>query len=136
MTDDLMKQLDEELAPSWIAEAEGDLISGKILRFGSNTTDYGTYPVMTLAVESATTRGQKLKDLELAVHLMGAVLANWYESTEPQKGGRAAIRYNGKVASKTPGNNPYKNWSTAYEPPPTLTEQLDAPAETGGTMFD
>ena len=55
--DDLLESLDEPQAhletENWIHEAPGDLVAGRIVAIGTNTTQYGEYQILTIKPETA-----------------------------------------------------------------------------------
>ena len=136
--DDLLNKLDAPKdiieSENWIPEIEGDIVAGEILGFGSNTTDYGTYNILTVKPAVAISNGAQMELADgieaVGVHLMGTVLANFFADNDMAVGGDIAIRFDGKVTSKS--GNPYKSFACAYEPPTALGKL--APAK--GGMLD
>lgn len=137
--DDLLNKLDapKEIVESenWIPGEVGDIVAGEIVAFGSNTTDYGTYNILTVKPEVAIADGAQMELADgieaVGVHLMGAVLSNFFTDNDMVVGGEVAIRYDGKVTSKS--GNPYKSFACAYEAPSVVSKLAAVPA-TGGVL--
>tara|TARA_R110000823_G_scaffold6069_3_gene23625 strand:+ start:208 stop:645 length:438 start_codon:yes stop_codon:yes gene_type:complete len=140
--DDLLESLDEPQAhletENWIHEAPGDLVAGRIVAIGTNTTQYGEYQILTIKPETAQVNGAEMVLAEstegVAVHMMGTVRANWMKENQPTVGGQVVVRYNGMVASKTAGNNPYADFSCNWMAP-SAVDLLPKAAPTGGGML-
>lgn len=139
--DNLLNKLDEEVAHldtvNWMPPegqkdlAEGDLIAGTILDIGTNTTTYGDYTIVTLDPSVALVNQAQMElpagTEGVAVHCMGTVFNTFFKEHDVRVGGDFAVRYQGRVPSKTAGREPYRNWRIAYEAP-TALGKLDAPA--------
>jgi len=138
--DDLLNQLDEvqEIVPStnWIQEAPGDLVAGRIVDVGSNTTDYGTYTILVIEPQVAQIGGAEMVLDEgvtrVAIHMMGTVRQNFVLETNPQIGGDIAVRYDGKKESATAGRGAYDLFTCRYHAPSALGDlQATAPVSGG-----
>ena len=139
--DDLLNKLDEETShlqtENWRPPegqddmAEGDMIAGTILEISENTTSYGTYKIITLNPQVALVNQAQMVlpagTEGVAVHCLGAVYNSFFAKNDVRVGGDFAVRYQGRVPSKTAGNNPYRDWRIAYEAP-SIIDKLDKPA--------
>ena len=139
--DDLLNKLDEEVShlqtENWMPPEgqddfmEGDMIAGTILDVGSNTTAYGEYKIVTVNPQVALVNQAQMVlppgTEGVAIHCMGAVFNSFFEKNDVRAGGDFAVRFQGRVPSKTAGNNPYRDWRIAYEAP-SIIAKLDAPA--------
>ena len=139
--DDLLNKLDEETShlqtENWRPPegqddmAEGDMIAGTILEISENTTSYGTYKIITLNPQVALINQAQMVlpagTEGVAVHCLGAVYNSFFAKNDVRVGGDFAVRYQGRVPSKTAGNNPYRDWRIAYEAP-SIIDKLDKPA--------
>jgi hypothetical protein len=137
--DDLLNKLDEEVAHletvNWMPPegqkdmAEGDLIAGTILAIGTNQTTYGEYHIVTVDPSVALVNQAQMElpagTEGVAVHCMGTVFTTFFKENDVRVGGDFAVRYQGRVPSKTAGREPYRNWRIAYEAP-TAIGKLDA----------
>lgn len=150
--DNLLNKLDEEVShlqtENWMPPegqkdlAEGDLIAGTILAIGTNTTTYGDYQIVTLDPSVALVNQAQMVLPDgtegVAVHCMGTVFDTFFKENDVRVGGDFAVRYQGRVPSKTAGREPYRNWRIAYEAP-TALGKLDTPAPApvvaGGSML-
>jgi hypothetical protein len=64
----------------------GDRVVGQVVDVDSRTTEFGTYPIVTLATDSG----------EVAVHAFHTVAKNEFAKRPPQLGERLGIKYLGK----------------------------------------
>lgn len=103
-------------APAWIPETKGDLLCGVVANVSSRSTDYGDYPIVTVALTGkdaeATVKGSAdftVKTAEgdepwaggpLAFHAMGSVAANEIERSNPQVGDEIGILYDGTAIAQ------------------------------------
>lgn len=102
--DDIAKRLDEEqskeFAPAFRFDGPGDTVAGRVTAVDSRTTDYGTYPIVTLLQKDGE---------EAAIHGFGTVLKDKLETVEV--GQAIAVRFEGLSTSK--GGREFKNFTVA-----------------------
>lgn len=113
---DLLARLDAPSAEAWRPEKEGETLIGEVVAVSERTTEYGTYPIVTVRRDD--------NGLIVAFHAMGTVAKNRVEEHQPRPRGRIAIRFDGERKSKTGAT--YKAWAMAYDPPAGVAERLAA----------
>jgi hypothetical protein len=85
--ENLAAALDRDFAPAWRPEP-GDKLIGRVVELGERTTEYGTYPIVTVQ----TDEGERF-----AAHAIHTVLASQLAGKRPKVGERIGIVYRGKV---------------------------------------
>lgn len=139
---DLLDQLDEPQAESWVAE-EGDKIAGRILNVDVTDLGHGPYPILTIEVQGGTLKGEPLTPGETrACHLMATVQSNevgfnrdtgrWDPERKPRRGGSIGMKYHGKKQGRN--GNEYDSWRVIYTEPAPVLDQLDADDGDGPTL--
>ena len=141
--DDLLNKLDEQqpiiestgyFPAEGAQHAVGDVVAGKIVALGSNSTQYGTYQIATVDAKICQISGAEAPNPEgkpWALHLMGTVRQNFADSNELQVGGDIAMRYDGKVKNKD-GSREYDSWACAYFAPSAVDSLPAAPEVPAG----
>lgn len=84
-----MSSLEDRLdsyAEAWRPKA-GEKIVGEVIDVDSRTTEYGTYPIVTLRTDEGT---------ELAIHGFHTVLKSEFSKARPEVGDRIGVKYLGK----------------------------------------
>lgn len=93
-TNSLADRIAEDYAPAWRPEP-GNSVVGFVQEITLGTTDYGTYPIVTIVSEV----GERV-----AIHAFHSVLKDGLLRARPSIGEEIAVRYNGKRLPK--GVNP------------------------------
>lgn len=103
---DMNNMLDQsdDFAEAWIAEKEGDQISGIVVSRSSRDGGWGEYPIVVIQTESND---------EFAVHCAGTVIRNKILERNPQAGDRIGIRYLGMQKAKN--GNEYRSWKIVVQ---------------------
>lgn len=122
-----MSSLDEALdkanAPAWKPEPS-DKIVGTIVALDERTNDYGTYPIVTLALDDGS---------EVALHAFHSVFSSELARWRPKVGERLGVKYLGKVGGEDRSYHGYRvkvervggggvNWSQYGDPDDELAE--------------
>ena len=97
---------DQTYAPSW-RPTEGETIEGKITDIDTRATQYGAYPILTLACE----------DGPHAVHAFHAVLQRGIQKIEPQIGDQIAIRFLGSKPLKSDPSKSFNDYQVTSDKP-------------------
>ena len=133
---DLLDQLDEPMAESWIGEPDDKLV-GTVTNLSSRDGGYGEYPIVTLDVESGTVGGKPIEvPVTLALHGLGTVLQGelWAEGKPGAWklgiGDTLAVKYLGKKQGRT---NEYDAWRVIIKRA-SLADALDRD-ENQGNLF-
>jgi hypothetical protein len=84
--------LDIALATAWRPNV-GDTLTGAVAHRETRTTEYGTYPVIYIAVDG----GEQL----VAVHAFHQTLLEGFKALKPQRGQFVSITYAGEKDSNT-----------------------------------
>jgi hypothetical protein len=120
MDPELQKQINIRSARGW-RPAPGETVVGTVAHIGRRESEYGAYPVVTLAADTDDPGGVNY----VAVNAFHSILKNGLYEIKPKVGDRLAITYHGKITPEKAGANPYHSY-TVIDP--------DAPAETA--VFD
>jgi hypothetical protein len=99
-TDALMREMEGD-HPEAFRFTEGDMIVGKVVRFGTGYSEYGPHPIVIIADESD---GE-----HRAVHCMQTVLRNQMTEADPVIGDRVAVKCLGTAKNKA-GNRKYTDF--------------------------
>jgi hypothetical protein len=116
---DTGRTLEERLeanAEAWRPEA-GAMVIGTVVDVDSRTTEFGTYPIVTLRTEAGD---------EVAVHGFHTVLKNEFSKRPPRPGERLGVKYLGKSPKG------YESYRLAWEdvaPPDWNRIGVEAQAE-------
>ena len=95
MNAELQKQINIRSAKGWRPEA-GQSIVGTVVHIGRRESEYGAYPVITLAAD-----GDDPGAIEyVAVNAFHSILKNALFELKPQVGTRLAVTYHGQAESK------------------------------------
>jgi hypothetical protein len=104
---ELQKQINIRSARGW-RPAPGESVVGTVAHIGKRESEYGTYPVVTLAADSED-------DPEavsyVAVNAFHSILKNQLFEIKPQVGDRIAVTYHGKIEPSKAGANPYHSYT-------------------------
>jgi hypothetical protein len=115
MTSDLTSQFEKQYAPGW-RPAIHESVEGTIIEIADRAGyDDKPYPIIVLRKDSGD---------EVALHAFHTVLRSKLVELEPTVGDRLAVRYEGRIKSKTAGHKPYHGYSVVHE-----RKTSDAPAE-------
>jgi len=109
---DLTDQFERQYAAGW-RPAIHEVIQGNIIELSERAGyDEELYPIVVIRTDT---------DEERAVHAFHFVLRSKLAELEPVVGDRIAIRYDGKIQSKTPGHKPYHGYQVVLERGATAT---------------
>lgn len=109
--EELLRQLDEGYAPSWIPEKPGDTIVGTLVRASTGFTSFGPAPVIELVTDDGD---------RFSVWLFYETLKSEMRRMKPAPGERVAVRYLGEaqVKNQTKGRkSAYHNYRVAVDRP-------------------
>lgn len=133
----LKDRLDAGNAEAWKPESAGEELLGKIVELSSNTTSYGTYPIVVIQPESGEPK---------AFHAFHTVARDQLEKGYPSIGDEIGVRYLGKVATPDGDYEGYQNYRVVIEhpagwsPPLTRDDEQDLatnpPVASGGADDD
>ena len=115
MDPELQKQINIRSARGW-RPADGETIVGTVAHIGARESEYGKYPVVTLAADTDDPDTVKY----VAVNAFHTLLKSALYEIKPQVGDRLAVTYHGTITPEKPGANPYHSYTTINP---------DAPAE-------
>ena len=132
---DMFNQLDEEVtyAEAWMPVV-GDKIVGTVTKIDSRTTEFGEYPILTLAVEAGTQEGKDIgTPVELSWHVLGTVAQRelgfengaWLPERKVKVGSKVGAKYVEDRKGKS--GYGYAFWHVLVQNP-TMAEQLDQPS--------
>lgn len=116
--DPLLERLEQELAPSWIPEAEGDTIVGVFLRLEQGPTQFGPKPFAVLATDEG----------ERSVWIFTESMMTGFRRAKPEPGERVAVRYMGMkpVKNQTPGRrSEYHDYRVVVDRPVGAEKPVD-----------
>jgi hypothetical protein len=103
---DPLREAMESDHPEAFRFKDGDMIVGKVVRFGQGYSQYGPHAVVIVADET---------DGELrAVHCLQTVLRNQMVEADPRPGDRIAVKCLGKASNKS-GTRRYENFRVRVE---------------------
>lgn len=106
MSTDLTDQFEQQYAPGW-RPAIHEFIQGHVSSLAERAGyDEKLYPIVVVRTDAGN---------EVAVHAFHSVLRAKLAEVEPSVGDRIAIRYDGKVQSRTPGHLPYHAYQVVIE---------------------
>lgn len=95
MDAELQKQINIRSAKGWRPDA-GQTVIGTVAHIGRRESEYGVYPVITLAAD-----GPDPETVEyVAVNAFHSILKNALFELKPQVGTRLAVTYHGQAESK------------------------------------
>ncbi len=120
MDPELQKQINIRSARGW-RPAAGESVVGTVEHIGRRESEYGAYPVVTLAADTDDPETVNY----VAVNAFHSILKNGLYEIKPKVGDRLAVTYHGKITPEKAGANPYHSY-TVINP--------DAPAE--AVVFD
>jgi hypothetical protein len=103
---DLTSQFEKQYAPGW-RPAIHESVQGTIIELAERAGyDDKPYPIVVLRKDSGD---------EVALHAFHTVLRSKLAESEPAVGDRLAVRYEGRIKSKTAGHKPYHGYSVVLE---------------------
>ena len=103
---DLTSQFEKQYAPGW-RPAIHESVQGTIIELAERAGyDDKPYPIVVLRKDSGD---------EVALHAFHTVLRSKLAEVEAAVGDRLAVRYEGRIKSKTAGHKPYHGYSVALE---------------------
>lgn len=122
MDAELQNKINIRAARGW-RPAPGETIVGKVAAITSRESEYGKYPVITLAADTEDPEAVSY----VAVNAFHSILKNGLYEIKPSVGSRLAITYHGKIQPEKAGANAYHSY-TVLDP--------DAPAEQEDFSWD
>lgn len=122
MDPELQKQINIRSARGW-RPAPGETVIGTVAAITSRESEYGRYPVITLAADTDDPETVNY----VAVNAFHSILKNGLYEIKPKVGSRLAVTYHGKITPEKAGANPYHSY-TVLDP--------DAPAEQESFSWD
>jgi hypothetical protein len=117
---ELQKQINIRSARGW-RPADGETVVGTVAAITSRESEYGKYPVITLAADTDDPETVNY----VAINAFHSILKNGLYEVKPAVGSRLAVTYHGKIQPEKAGANAYHSY-TVINP--------DAPVETA--VFD
>lgn len=110
MDPELQKQINIRSARGW-RPADGETVVGTVAAITSRESEYGRYPVVTLAADTDDPETVNY----VAVNAFHSILKNALYEIKPKVGSRLAVTYHGKVQPEKAGANAYHSY-TAIDP--------------------
>ena len=106
MDPQLQKQINIRSARGW-RPADGETVVGTVAHIGARESEYGKYPVVTLAADT----GDPETVNYVAVNAFHSILKAGLFQLKPKVGDRLAVTYHGKIQPEKPGANAYHSYT-------------------------
>ena len=107
--------------------APGETIVGTVAHLGRRESEYGAFPVVTLAADTDDPETTNY----VAVNAFHTILKNQLFEIKPKVGDRLSVTYHGKIQPEKAGANPYHHYTALNPDAPVADEEFSWDEDAG-----